>query len=691
MTFHGRLLSAALLCGIVGTCGQLQGQVSNSDAAPAEPKVPKMFDISALDKSVDPCVNFYEYSCGKWRKTNPVPADQPIWGRFNELRERTRWETYQILEKASADSASRTPLQKKYGDFFAACMNDEEANELGGKPIDPQLEKIMAIKSTSELPSLVAALQGQRATPVLFGYGSTQDLKDATKQIAELSQGGLGLPDRDYYVAQDDRSKKIRTQYVAHMTAMFQLLGDSADKAAAEADAVMKFETALAEASQTRVALREPTNAYHRMDLAQLKALAPAFDWDVYFADVKSPVVSNNLTVESPEFFKAVNRAIADQSVSTWQSYLRWHVVRAAAPWLAKSFVDENFAFYGTVLSGQKINQARWKRCSTLTDRLLGEAVGQDWVQRNFGGDAKANMEKLVAAMEQALGEDIQQLDWMTPATKAEAEKKLSMIRLKIGYPDKWRDYSSVVVKRDDLLGNIDRASAFDLQRRLKKIGKPVDEKQWDMTPPTVNAYYEAGLNDINFPAGILQPPFYDNSADMAINLGGIGMVIGHEMTHGFDDKGSKFDGEGNLREWYTAEDRKEFEKRTKCESDEYGKFEPAPGAKLNGDLTLGENTADNGGVRIAYLALMDVLAKTPGAVKQMDGYTPEQQFFISYGQLWCENTREETSRLRAKTDSHSPGEFRVNGVVRNFDAFGKAFGCKVGQPMMPQNSCRVW
>jgi putative endopeptidase len=691
MTFHGRLFIAAWLCGLAAVCSQAQGPANSSDAAPVEPKAPKMFDISAIDKSVDPCVNFYEYSCGNWRRANPVPADQPIWGRFNELRERTRWETYQILEKASADSAARTPLQRKYGDFFAACMNDEQANALGAKPIEPLLEKIGALKSTKELPALVAELQGQKATPVLFGYGSTQDYKDATKVIAELNQGGLGLPDRDYYTEQDARSKKIRTDYVAHMTAMFQLLGDSAEKAATEANAVMKLETALAEASQTRTAMREPSNTYHRMDVGQLKALAPAFDWDLYFEDIKSPAIENNLNVGSPEFFKAVNQAIQDQSLAAWQSYLRWHVVRAASPWLSKSFVDENFEFYGTVLSGQKAIQARWKRCSTLTDRLLGEAVGQDWVQQNFGGDAKANMEKLVAAMEKALGEDIQQLDWMTPATKAEAEKKLSMIRLKIGYPDKWRDYSSVMVKRDDLVGNIDRASAFELQRRLNKIGKPVDEKEWDMTPPTVNAYYEDSLNDINFPAGILQPPFYDNSADIAENLGGIGVVIGHEMTHGFDDKGSKFDGEGNLREWYTTEDRKEFVERTKCESAEYGNFEPVPGTKLNGDLTLGENTADNGGLRIAYLALMDVLAKTPGAVKPVDGYTAEQQFFISYGQLWCENKTDEIARLRAKTDSHSPGEFRVNGVVENFDAFGKAFGCKVGQPMMPQKSCRVW
>jgi putative endopeptidase len=370
---------------------------------------------------------------------------------------------------------------------------------------------------------------------------------------------------------------------------------------------------------------------------------------------------------------------------------LRWCIAHSAAQWLSKPYEDANFNFYGKILTGAQEQQARWKRCTSLTDRALGEAVGQDWVKQNFGGDAKANMEKLVDALTTALNQDIQQLDWMTPATKQAAEVKLAAFRRKIAYPDKWRDYSSVMVTRDNLIENIHHTSSFEFHRQLNKIGKPVDETEWGMTPPTVNAYYQPSMNDINFPAGILQPPFYDNTADAAVNFGGIGAVIGHEMTHGFDDEGSRYDGQGNLREWYTPADRKAFTERTDCEVAEYGSFSPVADQKLNGKLTLGENTADNGGVRIAYLALMNTLKADPSAAKEMDGYTPAQQFFISYGQIWCQNQTEAISRMRARVDPHSPGEFRVNGVVQNFDSFGKAFGCKPGQPMMPLKSCRVW
>jgi putative endopeptidase len=661
------------------------------DAAPKEPPVLKLFDMSAIDKTVDPCVNFYEYACGNWRKDNPIPSDQTNWGRFNQLAERNRWLTYQVLAKAAAPSPQRTPLAQKYGDMFASCMNDSRVNELGAKPIEPLLAQVAALKDTSAIATLVAELQEKKSTPALFRFGSGQDEKDSSEQIAQLRQGGLGLPDRDYYLESDPRSTKIRSQYVEHLQAMFKLLGDTPEQATAEANSVMEFETALAKASQTRTAMREPENTYHRMSVSELEKLAPDFDWKRYFAAVGTPALTNNVNVGSPDFFKQVSAAVKGTDVTVWKSYLRWQIVHAAAPWLSDSFADENFNFFGKVLSGQKEQQARWKRCTTLTDSLLGEALGQDWVNAYFGGDAKANMQKLVVSLETALGEDVQQLDWMSPATKAQAEKKLAAVRNKIGYPDKWRDYSSVMIARDDLHGNIDRARAFEFRRQLNKIGKPVDETEWGMTPPTVNAYYNDSYNDINFPAGILQPPFYDNNANIAENLGGIGVVIGHEITHGFDDNGSKYDEKGNLREWYTPADRKAFTERTDCEVAEYGNFEPAPGQKLNGKLTLGENTADNGGVRIAYLALMDTLAKNPSAAGDVSGYNAQQQFFISYGQLWCENSTEEVKRLRAKTDPHSPGEFRVNGVVQNFDAFGKAFGCKVGQPMMPVKSCRVW
>jgi len=664
---------------------------AQSSPAVPEPKAPKMFDLNALDKSADPCQNFYQYACGNWRKENPVPADQSNWGRFNELNERNRWLTYQILLKAEDPSASRTPLQQKFGDYFAACMNEAQVNAAGDKPVQPLLARIAALKDRSQIEPMIAELQSKNATRVLFNFGSTQDTKNSAEQIAEIGQGGLGLPDRDYYIADDDRSKKIRDEYVEHVTNMFKLLGDSPEEAAREAKLVLKFETSLAGASQTRVARRLPENTYHRMTVAEVQKLSPSFDWNQYFVQVGAPPLSNNITVESPDFVKEVGEAVANADMAEWRSYLRWQVVHSAAPWLSDQFADENFNFYGKTLAGQKEQQARWKRCTQLTDRSLGEAVGQDWVATNFPAQSKANMQKLVAALDQALNEDIQQLDWMTPATKAEAEKKLAAIRNKIGYPDKWRDYSSVEVTRDNLIADIHHASAFEFRRQLNKIGKPVDETEWGMSPPTVNAYYNSSMNDINFPAGILQPPFYSASATAAEDFGGIGAVIGHEMTHGFDDQGSKFDGAGNMREWYTAEDRKGFVQRTDCEVDEYNGFEPVPGQKLNGNLTLGENTADNGGVRIAYRALLDTLAKDPSAGPDVDGFTPAQQFFISYGQIWCENTREEFARLMARTNEHSPGEFRVNGVLRNFDQFGNAFHCKPGGPMTPAKGCRVW
>ena len=682
-------MQSAILAGILVSMAPAVMPAQTADVP--QPRAAKMFDVQAMDRTVDPCVNFYQFACGNWRKDNPVPSDQASWGRFNELNERNRWLTYQILLKAEKPSPSRTALQAKFGDFFAACMNVENANSLGAKPIDPLLAQIAALKSRKQIAALVAEMQSRKATRVLFQFSSTQDTKDSQQQIAEIGQGGLGLPDRDYYLKDDDRSKTIRTDYIAHVTAMFKLLGDSPDVAAKEAADVMTFETGLAKASQTRVAMREPENTYHRMTIAQLKALAPDLQWAVYFKAVGAPKLTDNITVESPDFVKQIDADLKDTDLAVWKSYLRWQTVHSAAPWLSESFADENFAFFGKELSGAKVQQARWKRCTSLTDRSLGEAVGQDWVAQNFGGSAKDNTRKMVISIETALNEDIQTLDWMTPATKEEAEKKLAAIRNKIGYPDKWRDYSSVHVERNDLIADLDSASAFEFKRRLNKIGKPVDEAEWSMTPPTVNAYYNDGYNDINFPAGILQPPFFSNEANIAQNLGGIGVVIGHEITHGFDDEGSKYDEKGNLREWQTPADRKAFDERTDCEVKEYGSFEPVSGAKLDGKLTLGENTADNGGLRVAYIALMDTLEKDPSAAGDVDGFTPKQQYFVSFAQVWCENRTEQFSRMMVKVDPHSPGEFRVNGTVQNFDEFGKAFSCKAGQPMMPVKSCRVW
>ena len=653
------------------------------------PKKPIILDLAAIDKTADPCVDFYQYACGNWKKNNPIPADQVRWGRFNELTEYNNYLLYSEL-KAAADGP-KTPLQKKYGDYFAACMNADLSSKLGAKPIEPGLKTIADWNDRKKLATLLGTTEEKYAHGYFFGFGSGQDQTDSTKQIGELDQAGLGLPDRDYYLNPDDRSKKLREQYVAHVTKMFTLLGDSPEQAAKEAQNVLAIETALAQGSMPRVDRRTPANVYHIKTIAELQTLTPSFDWKVYLAAKRQGGLAT-VNVATPEFFKAFDHQIETADIDALKSYLRWHTVHRYAPNLSDPFVEENFNFYAETLAGQKEQAPRWKRCTAATDRALGEAVGQDWVAKNFPPAAKDNMEKLVTALENALAEDIKTLDWMSEDTKVEARKKLDAFRRNIGYPEKWRDYSSVTIKRDDPIGNVQQVAAFNDRRDLAKIGKPVNEKEWSMTPPTVNAYYRPSMNDINFPAGILQPPFYDFKIDPAVNFGGIGVVIGHEMTHGFDDQGSQFDPKGNVRMWWTAEDRKKFDERTDCEVKEYGSFEVAPGQTQNGKLTLGENTADNGGLRIAYRALMDTLAEQNGsATEKIGGYTPAQRFFLSFGQVWCQNQTEQSARLRAKTDPHSAGEWRANGSVQNFDEFGKAFGCKVGQPMMPLNACRVW
>jgi putative endopeptidase len=692
------LLSGGLAC----SSAMAQNLILDSDTGPTEPpKKPVMFDLSSIDKTVDPCTDFYKYACGNWMKNNPIPSTEVRWGSFNTLSEENNYLVWKDL-KAAAD-APKSPLQKKYGDFYAACMDTSVADQEGAKPIQPELATIAAFDNKKKLASLDLTLDKKFGGGTLIGVGVDQDQKDSSKQILETGQGGLTLPDRDYYLLDDERMVKIREQYVAHVTRMFVLLGDTQDEAAKEAADVMRIETAIAKGSMARVDMRDPKNVYHIMTVAEAQALTPDFDWKLYL-DGLGVGQAGTLNVASPGYLKTVSAEVEAEPLSALKSYMRWHVLHGAAAWLSKPYVDENFDFFNKTLSGQKEIQPRWKRCTRLTDRALGEAVGQDWVQQNFPPTSKENMEKLVDALRVALGQDIQQLPWMSDETKKQAELKLAAFRDKIGYPAHWRDYSKFEVSRTNFVLDLENYSKFEEDRDLKKLGKPVDETEWGMTPPTVNAYYNPPMNDINFPAGILQPPFYDPSKDAAVNFGAIGVVIGHEMTHGFDDEGSnygptgnvKYNADGSLASWFTPDDEKKFKERTQCIADEYGNFEAAPGQKQNGKLTLGENTADNGGLRIAFQALQATLAKQgitdlDGKQDVVDGYTPAQRFFLAFGQVWCENRTEQAARMAAKVDPHSAGRFRTDGTVQNFDEFGKAFGCKVGQPMMPANSCRVW
>jgi predicted metalloendopeptidase len=666
-------------------------KTSTSAPAVADTPVarPKSFDLGAMDKSVDPCEDFYTYACGNWRKSNPIPSDQARWGRFNELAEYNRQILHQILEKASASDPKRTPVMQKIGDMYQSCMDEAAVNAKGAAPLQDEMKRIDKITNKDQLISTVAYLHSI-GVPAVFGFGAQADLHNASTQIANVAQGGLGLPDRDYYLNTDGKSVETRQKYLEHMANMFVLLGDSRDAAKKEADAVMAIETKLAEAAFERVKMRDPKNRDHKMKVTELEALAPNFEFQQFFAAAGTPKFTE-VNVVPPDFFQKVNPVIDSVSIADWKTYLRWHLVRSAAPLLSEPFVKENFSFQGQYLSGAKELQARWKRCVQTTDGLLGEALGQPYVDETFGPEGKQRMLKMVNALEEALGDDIQSLDWMTPDTKKQAAAKLQAISNKIGYPDNWRDYSTVTVRRGDLLGNAQRARTFEVKRNLSKIGQPLDKKEWGMTPPTVNAYYNPSQNNINFPAGILQPPFFDKTADDAVNFGGIGVVIGHELTHGFDDQGSKFAGDGNLTNWWTDADRQEFEKRTTCVADEYSKFVAVEDVHLNGRLTLGENTADNGGIHIALMALRKAMAKDASIAQAKEGFTPEQRFFLGFAQVWCQNQTPESARLLAKTDPHSPGEYRVIGTVQNSADFAKAFNCKPGQKMVSQNACHVW
>jgi putative endopeptidase len=661
----------------------LAGAQQTANASPSKPE--PALDVTSMDRSVDPCADFFKYSCGGWIKNNPIPPDQSSWDTYSKMQDENRGRLRGILEAASVPDPARNPAAQKIGDYYSSCVDEKTIEAKGEEPLKPELERIAKIDSKAEIADVIAAMVHDN---VLFHFGSTQDFRDADQIIAEADQGGLGLPDRDYYVKEDPKSVDLRKAYVAHVQKTFELLGDQPESAAAEAQTVMRIETALAKGSMTRVERREPKNLDHKMTTGELQKIAPEFQWQTYFTKVGLPSLAS-LNVASPGFFKAMNEELKKESLADWKIYLRWHLVHADAPFLSAAFLNENFAFYGKTLRGQQELQPRWKRCTENVDDDLGEALGQVYVEKYFSPQAKQEALKIVKEIEAAMEQDISSLPWMSAATKQQALIKLHTVANKIGYPDKWRDYSKLEIVRGDELGNVDRARSFEFNRELAKIGKPVDRGEWGMTPPTVNAYYDAQMNDINFPAGVLQPPAFDPASDAAPNYGDTGGTIGHELTHGFDDEGRQFDARGNLRDWWTAEDGKEFVKRASCISDQYSTYTVIDDIKINGKLTLGEDVADLGGLILAYKAWKE---DTKGQnLQPLDDLTPDQRFFVGYGQSWCGETRDETKRLRATVDPHSPEKYRTNGVVSNMPEFQEAFHCKAGSPMVNQNRCQVW
>ncbi|HWF91035.1 MAG TPA: M13 family metallopeptidase [Terriglobales bacterium] len=644
-----------------------------------------VLDVHSLDPTVDPCTDFYQYSCGGWMKSNPIPPDQSRWDVYSKMEDHNKTLLREILEQASQAKAPHGSVTRKIGDYYAACMNESAADAAGITPLESALKLIQDMRSKDDIASMVASMVYDSA---LFDYNSDQDFKDSSQEIAEVDQSGLGLPDRDYYFNSDAKSAELRNEYVAHMQKMFELLGDKPEAAASEAQTVMRIETALARDSQTLVERRDPNNVYHKMTIEQLQALSPAFAWKTYFAKTGTPNVQS-LNVVNPQFFKAMDAELKAEDLANWKTYLRWHLVKANANYLSSSFVNESFDFYGRKLQGAQQLKPRWKRCVEQVDDNLGEALGQAYVERAFSPEAKQSALQMVHQIEDAMQSDIESLPWMSDATKQQALIKLQAVANKIGYPDKWRDYSALNIERNAGLENVLRSRAFEFRRQLNKIGKPVDRGEWTMTPPTVDAYYSPQMNDINFPAGILQPPVFDLHSDAAPNYGDTGATIGHELTHGFDDEGRQFDGQGNLREWWTPTDEKQFNERAACVVNQYSQYTAVDDLKVNGQLTLGENVADIGGVILAYMAWQkDVHGKK---LQPMDGLTPEQRFFVGYAQSWCANLRDESKRMRVTIDPHSPEKYRTNGVVSDMPEFQQAFHCKADAPMVRKNACRVW
>jgi putative endopeptidase len=638
---------------------------------------------------VDPCTDFYHYTCGAWIKKNPIPPDQARWDVYARLSEENERFLWGILVEASKPNASRSVVETEIGDYFAACMDQPGQQRAGLTPLKPGLDLIAALGSIRDLPAYLGRQHLSMAGGgMLFGFGSNQDYEDSNRVIAFADAGGLGLPDRDYYTKTDPKSREILGKYLEHVRKMFELLGEVPPLAKTHAQTVLAIETELAKASLTQVEKRDPYKLFHKMTPAQLQAITPAFRWEAYFKASEAPDTSV-INVTEPAYFTEVQRLLKAHKLDDWKTYLRWHLVHAKAALLPVAFDNSDFDFYSKYLRGLEQIPPRWKRCVRRVDGEIGEALGQVFVAKTFAPPTKQSALSMTKGIEASMESEIKQLPWMGEETKKRALEKLHGIVNKIGYPDKWRDYSSIQIARDDYFGNVERATVFESRRELAKIGKPVDRTEWDITPPTVDAYYDPQMNDINFPAGVLQPPLFDPKMDDAPNYGNTGATIGHELTHGFDDEGRRFDAKGDLKDWWTKSDADEFEKRANCVVDQYSQYTAIDDIKVNGKLTLGENLADLGGTWLAYLAWKSVTKDQD--LKPIDGFTPDQRFFIGMAQWACGDERAESRRANAVTNPHAPDEYRVNGVVSDMPEFGKAFACRVGQAMMRTQPCHVW
>ena len=683
-----RLLSAGCILAVGVLAAALAGARLRASPGAADKPNSWGFNTANLDKTCKPCDDFYQFAMGGWMKSNPIPPEYSSWGTFTQLADKNQQSLRQILDDAVKAKAAPGSNEQKIGDFYLSCMDTTAIDAAGTKPLEPELQRIREIKNLADLER-EAELLHTKGVGALFRFSSNQDAKDSTRVIGGAVQGGLGLPEREYYLKEDDKSKQLREAYTKHVRKMFELLGDPADKSAAEAATILKVETTLATASMKNTDLRDPDKTYHKMMLADLKTLTPNFSWEAYFQAAGHPELKE-INVGQPDFFRSLDAQLTATPIDDWKTYLRWHLVNTAAPGLSEKFVAEDFDFRGKTLTGAKEIQPRWKRCVQATDRVLGEALGQVYVQKYFPPEAKARALQMVHNLIAALGDDLHALPWMGPDTRTEATAKLEAFAVKIGYTDNWRDYSALNIDRGSYAENQVRGAEFDFWRRLNKIGKPVDRTEWGMTPPTVNAYNNSSMNEIVFPAGILQPPFYDPKADDAVNYGGMGAVIGHEITHGFDDHGSKFDGQGNLKDWWSPEDLKNFKARAACVSDQFDAYVVDGDLHENGKLVLGESIADLGGLTIAYAAYEKSLAGKPRPPDR-DGFSPEQRFFLGWTQVWGANERIEYARLMANTNPHPLPRFRGNGPLSNMAEFAKAFGCKKGESMVREQACKIW